>query len=257
MNVLSFSFGTTLQLGGGNISDKNKPELVSIAKDYLRMQKEVPVQLVDRNPDPNGRLFAKINTSSTRPIGDILKDVRNSMITETGSTRDLIELAYELHRDGHFEDQYDNIARCAPELEENLIYQLFGHIGSSITEKNIGDALKRCWYDTGTSYHAMAFVPNTNKVIIMSKAHASMTKDQATRKNTPDGESPEKQEYLVIMEMIYEATNGTTGKHDLGIFVGMNNRTFFSYLPFHCHVLTSLLLVLLHDVHQLSLTEHR
>ena len=53
---------------GGNVSDKNKPELVSIAKDYLRMQKEVPVQLVDRNPDPNGRLFAKINTSSTRPI---------------------------------------------------------------------------------------------------------------------------------------------------------------------------------------------
>jgi len=37
-----------------------------------------------------------------------------------------------------------------------------GYIGMNVSEKNIGDALKRCWYEPHMSYHGMAFIPDTN-----------------------------------------------------------------------------------------------
>jgi hypothetical protein len=105
-------------------------------------------------------------------------------------------------------------------LKEGLIYKTFGNIGSNINCKNIGDAFRRCLYnEDSASYHGIAFVPNTNRVIILSKAHASMARDEKTRKNTPDYEPPEKQQYLVILEMTYDETNDIEHKHSLGVFV--------------------------------------
>ena len=46
-----------------------------------------------------------------------------------------------------------------------------------------------------------------------------MAKDEKTRKMTNDGEAPMKQEYLVILELIYKPTNEMKDKHHLGIFV--------------------------------------
>ena len=201
----------------GKIS-ASKPDLVAIAKSHQFVEKQqVRNRYVDRNPNPNGVLFKKVDTSSTRPINAILKDLLAA--NEPGSSKDLLQLTLELYEGGHFDGQYDNIARCAPELTEGFIYQNFGHIGSSTQQKNIGDALRRCWYDTGTSYHGIAFVPNTNTVIILSKIHASMAKDEKTRKMTNEGEAPMKQEYLVILELIYKPTNEMKDKHHLGIFV--------------------------------------
>ena len=206
---------------GGKISMK-KSELVTAVKQYQFIETQAPKTYVDRNPNPNGILYAKIDTSGTRNVGTILEDLKHVVerVDDTG-VGGIIHDTHRYYIDGLFDDNYDNISRVAPELKESVIYKEFGHIGSSLHEKNIGDALKRCWYDNETSYHGLAFVPNSNQVIILSKAHASMARDEKTRNMTDDGEAPKKQQYLVIMELTYKQSNEIEDGHSLGIFVQM------------------------------------
>jgi len=91
-----------------------------------------------------------------------------------------------------FNNKYDNISRITPELKPELIYKEMGHIGSSIASKNIGNALQRCMYGVDRLYRGLAFVPNSNKVLILSKCQASMTRDKKTRSRDEEGEMPKK-----------------------------------------------------------------
>jgi len=104
-------------------------------------------------------------------------------------------------------------------LPESLIYKIFAYIGLSIKQKNIGNALQRCWYDNDTSYHGLSIVPDLDKVIIMSKCHASMAPDEKTCNQTDEGEMPKKKGYLLLMELKYVKTNMIDNGHDLGVFV--------------------------------------
>ena len=206
--------------GKATITKRNAiPEV----KRFLLIEKQSGImQLVDRNPNPNGLLYADVNTSGKLHVRVILDEMlkKASQTDEDQCSYNLIRDTYQLYEQGLFDDTYDNIARVAPELKEGLIYKTFGNIGSNIKCKNIGDAFRRCLYnEDSTSYHGIAFVPNTNRVIILSKAHASMARDEKTRKNTPDYEPPEKQQYLVILEMTYDETNDIEHKHSLGVFV--------------------------------------
>lgn len=207
---------------GGKIS-MARDDLVSAVKCYQFIEQQVPKAYVDRNPDPNGLLYTTISTSCTRSIEQILHDLNAATGRMTGhqGVAGLIRETFEHYHNGLFEDRYDNIARVAPELKEDFIYRQFGHIGASICEKNIGDALKRCFYDNETSYHAIAFVPNTNKVIILSKAHASMARDEKTRSKTDDGQPPKKNEYLLMMELFYKKSDEIELGHSLGVFTTM------------------------------------
>lgn len=208
---------------GGTIS-MAKDELVTAARCHQFLERQVPRKYVDRNPDRNGLYYKNINTSSTRSIGQILHDLASGVSTIPSGTslvHDLIREAHELYNQGLFDDQYDNIARVAPELKPGFIYTQFGHIGASKEEKNIGDALRRCFYDNETTYHALAFVPGTNRVIILSKCHASMARDEKTRNSTDEGEPPKKKEYLLIMELFYDKTIDIEVGHNLGIFTHM------------------------------------
>ena len=106
-------------------------------------------------------------------------------------------------------------------MKEIFIYRKVAHIGQSTEEKNIDDAAKRCWFDKETSYHGIAFVPNSDKVLILTKFHASMARDEKTRKKTEEGKTSKKNEYLLIMELRYKKSNQIEDGHDLGIFVQM------------------------------------
>lgn len=206
---------------GGNITG-NKPDLVPLAEQYLFLGKESPKVLVDRNPNPNGLMYANIDTGGERSIREILEDLMKSAekTDEDKSIYNLIKDAYNAYEDGLFEDRYDNIAVNAPELPESLIYSSAAHIGCSTNAKNIGDAFKRCLYNNETaSYHGIAFILNTNKVLILSKAHASMATDEKTRNKTEKYVAPKKKQYLVIIEMIYTPTNIIEHNHSLGVFV--------------------------------------
>jgi len=199
----------------------NKPELIHTVKQYCFIEKQVAKTYVDRNPDPNGRLYASIDSISTHTIGAILTEV-NEKLSGCGDANDdqqLIEKAHSCFNQGLFDGKFDNISRIAPELKQDLIYREFGHVGSSIKQKGVGNALQRCFYDDGTSYHGLAFVPDSDKILIMSKCHASMARDEKTRKKTADGEMPKKKEYLLIMELQYKKTDMIENGHDLGIFV--------------------------------------
>ena len=68
-------------------------------------------------------------------------------------------------------------------------------------------------------------VPDSKRVIILSKAPASMSTDEKTRKKTYEDEPPKKKEYLVFMELIYKSTNDIENGHGLGVFVQMG-RTY-------------------------------
>ena len=163
-----------------------KKDLVSTAKQYSFLEAEVPRTYVDRNPDPNGTLYAAVSTSGTRPVADILAELNSKFSTTTDAAvlRGLVEDTFKLFKQGKFDDNYDNISRVAPELKKRLIFREVGHIGSSIEEKNIGDALLRCIYSKEKCYHALAFVPNSNRAMILCKAQASMIWDKKTRNNT-------------------------------------------------------------------------
>ena len=52
-----------------------------------------------------------------------------------------------------------------------------------------------------TKIQLIVFVPNTNKVISLSKAIVSMARNEKTRNQTKEGETPKKKEYLVIMDL--------------------------------------------------------
>ena len=62
------------------------------------------------------------------------------------------------------------------------------------------------------------FIPDSKKVLILSKAHALMARDEKTRSMTDEGEVPKKHQYLVIMELKYEETDEMRDKHSLGVF---------------------------------------
>ena len=110
-----------------------KPNLVAAVKDYQFLEAEVEASYVDRNPNPNGLLFARVDTSGTRRIGEILKDLKSSCSDSDDKTRDLIWETQQLFECGLFDDQYDNISRVAPELSESFIYKQSCYIGSQFT----------------------------------------------------------------------------------------------------------------------------
>ena len=119
---------------------------------------------------------------------------------------------------GEFDESYDIISRVAPELKASFIYRAFGHIGQNIEGENIGNALNRCFYGQEKRYHTVAFVPGSNRVIIICKAPASTRRDEKTRSQTKVGEASKKQEYLLMMELEYEKSNQIKNAHNLGIF---------------------------------------
>ena len=146
---------------GGKMTG-NKNELVLAVKRYQLIEEEVTRTFVDRNPNPNGILYAKVDTSGTKSIGQQLDDL---LVAVGGSSNDvnadiksLVQDTHRYYSEGLFDDKYDNISRVAPELKEGVIYKQYANIGSSITQKNIGDALRRCWYGADTTYHAMAHI---------------------------------------------------------------------------------------------------
>jgi len=133
----------------------------------------------------------------------------------------LIEDAHSAFNQDSFDDQFDNIAETAPDLKPELMYKEMGHIGSSIESKNIGNALQRCMYSSKMKYHALASVPDTNKVLIMSKCQALIARDKKTHGSADVGQQPKKQDYLLIMEVLYKPTHENEHSHDLGIFENM------------------------------------
>jgi len=67
----------------------------------------------------------------------------------------------------------------------------------------------------------MALLPDLGKAFILSKAQVLMARDEKTRNDTDEGEPPEKQQYLVIMELIYKPSDEIEDGHSLGVFVRM------------------------------------
>ena len=108
---------------GGKIS-LNKPALVAAARQYLFLEKEVSKVYVDRNPDPNGLMYASVSTSSTRKVKDILDELHSKLSRMSGSdeARGIVALTHRLFHGGQFEEKYDNIVRIAPKLKDAFIY---------------------------------------------------------------------------------------------------------------------------------------
>jgi hypothetical protein len=205
---------------GGTISGMNKSDLVKKASLNHFLEEHTSRHYVDRYADRNGSTYISVDTSSTIPIGTILADANRKFATvnDLPDVKALISETNCLFQAGEFETGYENIARIAPELSQDFIYKTFAHIGSSIEQKNIGDALKRCLESKQDAYHGIAIEPETKRCIILCKAVASMNRDEKTRKHTDDGEPPEKMEYMLIMELFFEPTTHIANKHDLGVF---------------------------------------
>ena len=88
----------------------------------------------------------------------------------------------------------------------------------SIEEKNIGDALTRCFLTKDAMYHSIAMVPESDEIFIPSKCQASMKADPKVQGKTDDS-LPKKMEYLVIMELIYSPTEEMEDQNDLDVLL--------------------------------------
>lgn len=53
----------------------NKPELVAACKMYRKLESQVSKTFVDRTLTPDNVLFKDVDTSSTRDVGQILRDL--------------------------------------------------------------------------------------------------------------------------------------------------------------------------------------
>ena len=109
------------------------------------------------------------------------------------------------------------MSRVAPELLQNFTCRTFSHIGQSIEEKIIGDVLTRCLYQIETIHHAISFMANTKSVVALSKAHASMNRDEKTRQHAGTVKA-QKKYHVLIMELECKSTNSHKDRHDLGVF---------------------------------------
>lgn len=207
---------------GGSASQQNKKELQLVADDYLRIDREVPnMQYVNRSPEKEGPGYINIETGRTANVGIILGNLASSARfnkPKYRNIRNLIALAKKCYDENLFEDRYDNIAETAPDLQEELIYKSFGHIGESKKEKNVGDALRRILGSKDISYHAIAKVPESSNYILISKTQASTTKDQKAKKQTADGEKPPPTEYFTILELETTEPDEINDGHSLGRF---------------------------------------
>ena len=87
-----------------------------LVEQYSFVELQTPSEgYVDRNPDPNGLLYASIDTGGSRDVGAILKEFVALNDKEHGP---LLNEALHFYQEGMFDDKYDNIARVAPELQE-------------------------------------------------------------------------------------------------------------------------------------------
>eukprot|EP00985_Skeletonema_marinoi_P002300 scaffold959_cov156-Skeletonema_marinoi.AAC.1 len=97
--------------GKATITKRNAiPEV----KRFLLIEKQSGImQLVDRNPNPNGLLYADVNTSGKLHVRVILDEMlkKASQTDEDQCSYNLIRDTYQLYEQGLFDDTYDNIAR--------------------------------------------------------------------------------------------------------------------------------------------------
>ena len=100
---------------GGTVTT-NKPQLIVTVKQYQFLEKEVRKSYVNRNPNPNGRFYTNIKTSSTRNVGSILIELKTKLAACSDASDDsaFIGAVHNLFDEGLFDDQYDNISLVAP-----------------------------------------------------------------------------------------------------------------------------------------------
>lgn len=216
--------------GGNTVSDRGeilrKPDLIRIMRAYFSLEQRSPtlVRAYNRDKVSSGSFINGLNTKNDAPVDKTLQTLLRSPFMEQPTNRLIqteMNAALDLFLKRKFVLGIDAVAEISPEITPELIYRSFGHIGESVSQKNVGSALQRVLEQTELTYHAVAFSNDKKKFYILSKQSASMNKDQSTRAKVGAGERPELSQYLVLMVMAIEPTTLADDGHTLGRMVSI------------------------------------
>ncbi|KAL7525604.1 hypothetical protein ACHAWF_004185 [Thalassiosira exigua] len=215
-----------LVVRGGSVTAKdgralNRDELRRLVTVYLSMEGENKKHTVYFNQERVGNgIFADIDTSQRRTIPQIVQSLVDCPEFEKSPRQFFLNITNLLSQK-RFTDDYATIALEAPELQETFIHQTFIHVGENPSQKNIRSSLARVMQMNNVLYHANARSDDRKPMYIVSKQVASQNHDQKTRNKTAPGEKPLTSEYLVMMQVMVQATTVESHGHTLGIISHM------------------------------------
>jgi hypothetical protein len=191
-----------------------KSECVSAVKNFIALGSEVDLPVHDYGGS-KPLLDTKVEAAGT-PVRDIIaKLLIMKEIEQDAHISSLLSTVQRMFADNDFTDDYDMIARCAPEITEehiSLLYDEVFHLkNSKARTKSFSKAAEK---DSRICHINMQ--PSEDVMIIVSKQPASMSKDPTTRKKTAEGERPLRKEYTCFIELSIEATTIERHHHELG-----------------------------------------
>jgi 5'-3' exonuclease len=199
----------------------HKQDLVRITNSYISLEKHCPslVRYFNREKISSGTFMPSLDTNHNSQVDKILQTLLESQFIhriEYASLKTEIEAVLGLFIKSKFIADFEKITELSPEIQPNFIYKHMGHIGESLSQKNIGTALQRVLNDRELRYHAVAFCEDKTKFYVISKQRASMSKDAKTRKEVEPGERPKHDEYLIVMVFGVDRTTQEVDGHTLG-----------------------------------------
>jgi hypothetical protein len=201
----------------------NKATLLKTIKAYINLEVSAPclVQPYDKNPATSGTYLKDLDMAHSATIHHHFIQILGTPFVNREVNRALkveLETAHVLWKEKKFIEDFEEIALESPELRPELIYKRFGHIGESMSSKNIGVALQRTLGMEKLIFHAIAASHDKSKLYLLSKQEASYSKDEKTRSKVEHGERPEFKQYLLFLVLEVEPTGAKYG-HTLGKIV--------------------------------------
>lgn len=214
MQCLAQDLKAFISVRGGKVSGLKLDELRGVVQDYLELEKLVPAVLIVR--ERSGLMLKHVDSKLSKPM-HIFVD-RMLAAPETGNVvglKLLLDDVKNAYRADSVITEMDLLCLQSPEINSDVIDLLYSSLGASDTKKSIQDSFSKSSEQTTLVYHAYVKV-STTKHILITKQNASLTKDETTRKDTPDGEKPLAQQYPCILELEVVPTTENDDGHTLG-----------------------------------------
>lgn len=207
---------------GGTSSGLRKVELQEITKYWQELEVEVPPRFVDRS-GTSGLMLTGIKSNHSKSawviLDDYLKDPNVQASMDPFPLHKFLKEVEQLHGQGEVSENMDDIILHAPELNTTIIDLLYSSLGGSDEKKSVRESFQKACELSGVIFHANGRTDHT--LIIVSKQRASLSKDEATRKDTAAGEKPLAEEYLTFLELKVKSTDVANHGHSLGVVTGI------------------------------------
>lgn len=189
----------------GSATGMNKPELMITARALLEAAQEMPAADFFDYRDKSGKVMSGVDFKAGTGMGQRLEQLLQSGDSIAPKLRELIGEVIAAYQDDTVVTNIDEICDVAPELNDSVRIKLFSAFGGSKCKLAVDSFAKLAEQDKVVHIGVISS-PANGTAILLSMQSASLTKDESTRKETPEGEKPDHLQYVVITEVRVEQT---------------------------------------------------